>query len=149
MKLRINEAVESKFTEEQMRYAAGQNYVVGMKVFDAFKSAGFNPEFEFGKLRDSFGINNSGEYYIDSINITMYIGNMIFKFRASVFDTLSQNFYVEASWGFGGYSPSKSSYIKIEDAEKLLSATKLAYKLIDEVKSQFDKIIKTIEKWSE
>ena len=38
-----------------------------------------------------------------------------------------------------------SSNITIADAERLLDATKLAYKLSDEINSQFDKIIKTIE----
>lgn len=69
---------------------------------------------------------------------------MLFRFKASLFDYFPQRFYPQVTWSFHGYEMT-SSNITIADAERLLDATKLAYKLSDEINSQFDKIIKTIE----
>lgn len=148
MKLRINESVEQKFTEEQMKYAAGQNYVAGMKAFDAFKSAGFDTEFQWGSLSKEARKLNDNMWDINDISISITIVNMIFKFRASLFNYFPQEFYPQFEWVFGGYEMT-SSNITVKDAEKLVTATKLAYKLFDEISSQFDKIIKTVENWSE
>ena len=144
MKIKINEAPETNFTEKQMNYAAGQNYVIAMKAFDAFKSAGFDPKFQWGRMNEKSIHNDNGTYYIDPIEIQIVIASMLFNFKCAIFDSWSQRFEIKTEWGFGGYR-NTSSVVKVEDAEKLLAATKLAYKLFDEIRPQFDKIIKTIE----
>ena len=148
MKLTIKESNEIEFTEEQMNYVAGQNYVAGMKAFDAFKSAGFDPQFQWGRISEKPRQNNEGQYYIDRIEIQIVIASMLFNFKCAIFDTWSQRFEIETEWGFGGYR-NTSSVVKVEDAEKLVTATKLAYKLIDDIRDQYNKIIKTVENWSE
>ncbi len=144
MKIKLIESIET--TNDNIMKA--QKFIADFsdKLEQSFKNAGFDIEWSLSKPKAEPRTTRDDNLYVSDINLEVKIGNIIFVFKADIFNIFSGKFISEPTvyWGFRGVE-SRQYYFNVEDAEKFLSATKMADSFKQQFISEYNNLVSLFE----
>lgn len=124
--------------EEKTKSAVKILAQISDKVEKAFSD--YDIDWEFSKIdgnRDY--IDREGYWYVPDLSLNITINNIIFSFKVEVFNMIAKKFEEpQVRFSFKGYEP-QSREFTIQDAQDLLSVTKIVDKLKREIKQNLSK----------
>lgn len=144
MKIKLTESIQA--TTDNIIKA--QKFIADFsdKLEQSFKNEGFEVDWSWGKPKAEPRTDRDDNLYVSDINLEIKIGNILFTFNADIFNIFGGKFISapSAHWGFRG-TESRPYDFTIEDAEKFLSATKIADSFKQQFISEYNNLISSFE----